>query len=200
MPTEPSQDERNPTPSVITTLLPIMAVVAVAYLVTGIAMPGMVVALTGVAVSGLGYALVYPGLGVVAVESAPPQSRGAAETKGIGYKVMRIINIGLALFVVACLGVTARAQRMEISPRQSRPAARGAAETFTGTVSVTPLFSATDATRGTGGEVTFEPGARSAWHTHPAGQTLVVTSGLGWVQRDGGSIEEVRPGDVVWFP
>ena len=113
---------------------------------------------------------------------------------------MRIINIGVALFLAACFGVTARAQRMEISPRQSRPAARGAAETFTGTVSVTPLFSATDATRGTGGQVTFEPGARSAWHTHPAGQTLIVIAGSGWVQEWSAPKREMKAGDVIWTP
>src|SRR2546421_164280 len=73
-----------------------------------------------------------------ATSSTTAADSGPAETKGIGYKIMRIINIGVALFLAACFGVTARAQRMEISPRQSRPAARGAAETFTGTVSVTP--------------------------------------------------------------
>ena len=63
-----------------------------------------------------------------------------------------------------------------------------------------PLFQAPDPARVSGGQVTFEPGARTAWHTHPLGQTLIITSGLGWIQREGGSIEEVRPGDVVWFP
>jgi quercetin dioxygenase-like cupin family protein len=63
-----------------------------------------------------------------------------------------------------------------------------------------PLFQAGDPARVSGGHVTFEPGARSAWHTHPLGQTLIVTSGLGWVQAEGGPIEEIRPGDVVWFP
>ena len=62
------------------------------------------------------------------------------------------------------------------------------------------MFQAGDPARVSGGHVTFEPGARSAWHTHPLGQTLIVTSGLGWVQAEGGPIEEIRPGDVVWFP
>jgi quercetin dioxygenase-like cupin family protein len=70
---------------------------------------------------------------------------------------------------------------------------------FTGTVRIDPLFGP-DADRVAGGLVTFEPGARTAWHTHPLGQTLVVTAGMGWVQHDGGPIEEIRPGDVVWIP
>jgi quercetin dioxygenase-like cupin family protein len=93
---------------------------------------------------------------------------------------MRITKITIVLFILACSTAPVRAQRVEISPKESRPSALGPAETFTGTVSVTPLFSATDAMRGTGGQVTFEPGARSAWHTHPAGQTLIVTGGSGW--------------------
>ena len=71
---------------------------------------------------------------------------------------------------------------------------------FTGTVRVDPVFQVGDPARVSGGHVTFEPGARSAWHTHPLGQTLIVTSGLGWAQTEGGPIEEIRPGDVVWFP
>jgi quercetin dioxygenase-like cupin family protein len=62
------------------------------------------------------------------------------------------------------------------------------------------LFAAPDPARASGGQVTFEPGARTAWHTHPLGQTLIVTAGLGWLQREGGQVEEIRPGDVVWFP
>ena len=64
---------------------------------------------------------------------------------------------------------------------------------------IDPLFEATEPARVRGASVTFEPGARTAWHTHPLGQTLIVTSGLGWAQREGGPIEEIRPGDVVWF-
>jgi quercetin dioxygenase-like cupin family protein len=79
----------------------------------------------------------------------------------------------------------------------SRP---GPAEWFTGSVRIDPLFQAPDPARAGAGSVTFEPRARTAWHTHPLGQTLIITSGLGWVQSDGGPIEEVRPGDVVWFP
>jgi quercetin dioxygenase-like cupin family protein len=94
----------------------------------------------------------------------------------------------------------ARNGPMQIMRNGSRPSARGPAEYFTGAVRVDPLFQAGDPARVSGGHVTFEPGARTAWHTHPLGQTLIVTSGLGWAQAEGGPIEEIRPGDVVWFP
>ncbi|HXH61610.1 MAG TPA: cupin domain-containing protein [Fimbriimonadaceae bacterium] len=89
---------------------------------------------------------------------------------------------------------------MEISRNGSRSSMKGPEDWFTGTVRIDPMFSAPDPARVSGALVTFEPGARTAWHTHPLGQTLVVTSGLGWVQREGGAREEVRPGDIVWFP
>ena len=89
---------------------------------------------------------------------------------------------------------------MEIKRSGSQPSGKGPAEYFTGAVRVDPLFEAPEAARVRGASVTFEPGARSAWHTHPLGQTLIITSGLGWVQREGGEIEQVRSGDVVWFP
>ena len=89
---------------------------------------------------------------------------------------------------------------MEISRNGSRRSGQGQAEWFTGAVRVDPLFQADDPARGVGASVTFEPGARTAWHTHPLGQTLIVISGLGWAQRAGGPREELRPGDVVWFP
>jgi quercetin dioxygenase-like cupin family protein len=88
---------------------------------------------------------------------------------------------------------------MQITRSGAQPSAKGPAQWFTGTVRIDPLFQATGPTRAAGNAVTFEPGARTAWHTHPLGQTLIVTFGLGWVQREGGPIEEVRPGDVVWF-
>jgi quercetin dioxygenase-like cupin family protein len=88
---------------------------------------------------------------------------------------------------------------MQITRNGSQPSRKGPADWFTGTVRIDPLFQALDPARGSGASVTFEPGARTAWHTHPLGQTLIVTSGLGWVQREDGPIEEVRPGDVVWF-
>jgi quercetin dioxygenase-like cupin family protein len=92
-----------------------------------------------------------------------------------------------------------RSRKMEIKRIGSQPSGKGPAEYFTGTVRIDPLFEAPDPARVRGAGVTFEPGSRTAWHTHPLGQTLIVTSGLGWVQRWGGSIEEIRPGDVVWF-
>jgi quercetin dioxygenase-like cupin family protein len=88
---------------------------------------------------------------------------------------------------------------MQITRAGSQPSRKGSEEYFTGAVRVDPLFQAGDPARVSGGHVTFEPGARTAWHTHPLGQTLLITSGRGWVQREGGPIEEVRPGDVVWF-
>jgi quercetin dioxygenase-like cupin family protein len=76
----------------------------------------------------------------------------------------------------------------------------GAAQYFTGSVVVDPLFNANHHTPASGGNVTFEPGARSAWHTHPAGQILIVTSGTGWMQDEGGTKREIKPGDVIWTP
>jgi quercetin dioxygenase-like cupin family protein len=89
---------------------------------------------------------------------------------------------------------------MDIKRSGSQPSGKGPAEYFTGTVRIDPLFEAPAPARVFGASVTFEPGARTAWHTHPLGQTLIVTSGLGWVQRWGGPKEEIRPGDVTWFP
>lgn len=89
---------------------------------------------------------------------------------------------------------------MQITQNGSQPSRKGPAEYFTGTARIDPLFQAPDPARVGAASVTFEPGARTAWHTHPLGQTLIVISGLGWVQREGGPVEEVRPGDVVWFP
>ena len=88
---------------------------------------------------------------------------------------------------------------MEIKRGGSQPSRKGPADWFTGSVRIDPLFQAAEPARGQGAAVTFEPGARTAWHTHPLGQTLIVTFGLGWVQREGGPIEEIRAGDVVWF-
>ena len=89
---------------------------------------------------------------------------------------------------------------MEIMRAGSRPSGKGPEDWFTGTVRVDPLFSPTEPARAGGALVTFEPGARTAWHTHPLGQTLIVTAGCGRAQREGGPVEEIRPGDVVWFP
>jgi quercetin dioxygenase-like cupin family protein len=88
---------------------------------------------------------------------------------------------------------------MDIKRTGSRPSGRGPAEYFAGSVRIDPLFDAPEPARARAAHVTFEPGARTAWHIHPLGQTLIVPSGLGWVQREGGLVEEIRPGDVVWF-
>jgi quercetin dioxygenase-like cupin family protein len=89
---------------------------------------------------------------------------------------------------------------MEIKRGGTRPSAKGHSDWFTGTVRIDPLFQAPEPALVQGASVTFEPGARTAWHTHPLGQTLIVTAGFGRAQREGGPIEEIRPGDVVWFP
>ena len=88
---------------------------------------------------------------------------------------------------------------MEITRIGSQPSNKGPEDWFTGAVRIDPLFAANNARRGAAASVTFEPGARTAWHTHPLGQTLIITAGIGWVQKEGGPVEEVRPGDVVWF-
>jgi quercetin dioxygenase-like cupin family protein len=89
---------------------------------------------------------------------------------------------------------------MDIKRNGSQPSGKGPDEYFTGTVRVDPLFEAPDPARVRGASVTFEPGARSAWHTHPLGQILILTSGFGWVQSEGPPKVELRPGDVVWCP
>jgi len=88
---------------------------------------------------------------------------------------------------------------MEITRTGTKPSNKGPEDWFTGGVRIDPLFDPNDARRGAAASMTFEPGARTAWHTHPLGQTLIITSGCGWVQKEGGQIEEVHPGDVVWF-
>ena len=89
---------------------------------------------------------------------------------------------------------------MDIKRAGSRPSGKAPADYFTGTVRIDPLFEAAEPGRAVGASVTFEPGARTAWHTHPLGQTLIVTAGFGRAQREGGPVEEIRPGDVIWFP
>ena len=123
----------------------------------------------------------------------------------------RSVLLGAAGSVVLTSAVFARAPHvndltmrrsgtMDITRNGSRPSGKGPEAWFTGTVRVDPLFQVGNPTRLSGGQVTFEAGARTMWHTHPLGQTLLVTAGLGWVQSEGGPIEEIRPGDVVWFP
>ncbi|WP_158810653.1 cupin domain-containing protein [Beijerinckia sp. L45] len=89
---------------------------------------------------------------------------------------------------------------MNITRAGTQPSAKGPADWFTGTVRIDAPFAGTEPARVGGAIVTFEPGARTAWHTHPLGQTLIVTAGCGWVQREGSPIEAIRPGDIVWFP
>ena len=89
---------------------------------------------------------------------------------------------------------------MDIKRIGSQASDKGPSEWFTGTVRIDPLFQAPTPAHVRCASVTFEPGARTAWHTHPLGQTLIVTAGCGWVQRDGGPVDEIHPGDVVWFP
>ncbi len=88
---------------------------------------------------------------------------------------------------------------MDIQRNASKPSRKGSADYFTGAVRIETPFQGREPARVGGAIVTFEPGARTAWHTHPLGQTLIVLSGLGWAQREGGPVEEIRPGDVVWF-
>jgi quercetin dioxygenase-like cupin family protein len=108
--------------------------------------------------------------------------------------------VGAAAAQASTATTQGRNGTMQITRGGSQPSRKGQTEYFTGEVRIDPLFQAPDPARVGGGSVTFEPGARTAWHTHPLGQTLIITSGLGWVQCDGGPIEEIRPGDVVWFP
>jgi quercetin dioxygenase-like cupin family protein len=89
---------------------------------------------------------------------------------------------------------------MEIKRSGAQPSRIGPAEWFTGTVRIDPLVEPQLPARAVANSVTFEPGARTAWHTHPFGQTLIVTAGRGWAQRWGGPVEEIRPGDIVWIP
>lgn len=111
-------------------------------------------------------------------------------------KPLAAIAVSASLLASAGAG----ANELRIARAGAQPSARGPAAYFTGAVTVDPLFPATAPSRMSGALVTFAPGARSAWHTHPVGQVLIVTAGLGWVQREGGPVEEIRPGDVVWIP
>ena len=88
---------------------------------------------------------------------------------------------------------------MDIERAGSQASTTGSPEYFTGRVRIEPIISAADPARVAAANVTFEPGARTTWHTHPLGQTIIVTAGVGRAQRDGGPVEEIRPGDIVWF-
>jgi quercetin dioxygenase-like cupin family protein len=108
--------------------------------------------------------------------------------------------IGVAAALLMFGAGPAAAESTVISQNGSRPASKGAAANFTGDVIVEPFYAANEHTSSTGGHVIFAPAARSAWHTHPAGQVLIVTSGTGWVQEEGGQKREIKPGDVIWTP
>jgi len=97
-------------------------------------------------------------------------------------------------------GYAEHSKSMTITRNGSQPSSKGAAQYFTGTVRIDPLFGAKEPSRTSGAYVTFEPGARTAWHTHPLGQFLIVTAGTGWVQQEGGEKHEIKPGDVIWTP
>jgi len=105
-----------------------------------------------------------------------------------------------ATAVALCVAAPAAAQSIEITPTEARPSEVGSPQFFTGHVVIDPLVPATDHTRATGFHVNFAPGSRSAWHSHPAGQFLIVTSGTGWVQERGGERRQINPGDVIWTP
>ena len=96
--------------------------------------------------------------------------------------------------------VQSQTNEMDIKRIGSQPSTKGSGEYFTGTVRIDPLFQANNPARAVGASVTFEPGSRTAWHTHPLGQTLIITTGCGLVQRWDGPVEQIRPGDVVWIP
>jgi quercetin dioxygenase-like cupin family protein len=111
-------------------------------------------------------------------------------------KQRALTAIALALLT----STSAYAESSQIMPGGSRPSMKGPEASFTGSVTVDPLYSNNEHTSNTGGHVTFEPGARSAWHTHPAGQVLIVTTGTGWIQEEGGEKHIMRAGDVIWCP
>ncbi|MBD1871253.1 cupin domain-containing protein [Cyanobacteria bacterium FACHB-471] len=108
-----------------------------------------------------------------------------------------LLTLGFAQVGHTQVSSSDRPQTVEITRSGSQPSTEGSADYFTGSVRINPLFAAHDPLRVSGASVAFEPGARTAWHTHPLGQTLIVTAGVGWVQQWGGQIQEIRPGDVV---
>jgi quercetin dioxygenase-like cupin family protein len=120
--------------------------------------------------------------------------------KMVGAATTAVLGIPAVLRAQSTTTIRRKEFFMEIKRSGSQPSTKGPADWFTGTVRIDPLFQANAPARAAGASVTFEPGARTAWHTHPLGQTLIVTSGCGLAQREDGPIEEIRPGDVVWFP
>jgi quercetin dioxygenase-like cupin family protein len=112
---------------------------------------------------------------------------------------MKLLAVAIASLLLAASSF-AQTTELVIQRAGAQPSTKGPADRFTGMVRVDPLFPARDPGRTSGGSVTFEPGARSAWHTHPLGQILIVTAGVGRVQQWGGLAQEIRPGDIVWIP
>jgi quercetin dioxygenase-like cupin family protein len=115
-------------------------------------------------------------------------------------RVVALLALALSMASAACAQTPDAGAGMQISRNGERPSARGPETNFTGSVRVDPLFSAVAPARASAGLVTFEPGARSAWHSHPLGQRLIVMSGVGRTQVEGGPVVEIRPGDVIWCP
>src|SRR3954454_13806360 len=125
--------------------------------------------------------------------------RAAVNSENKRYSEMKqLLASAIALALLSAAPATA--ESTVISPNGSRPSSKGAAVNFTGEVIVEALYGANEHTSSTGGHVIFAPGARSAWHTHPAGQFLIVTSGTGWLQEEGAQKREIKPGDVIWTP
>ncbi len=114
--------------------------------------------------------------------------------------IAAILSLSFTFLLHAADSPETPASDLKITRSGSQPSTKGPAEYFTGVVHIDPLFQANDPSRASGARVTFEPGARTAWHAHPVGQTLIVTAGVGWIQRWNGPIEEIRQGDVVWIP
>jgi quercetin dioxygenase-like cupin family protein len=112
---------------------------------------------------------------------------------------MKLLAVAIASLLLVASSF-AQTTELVIQRAGAQPSTKGPADRFTGMVRVDPLFPARDPGRTSGGSVTFEPGARSAWHTHPLGQILIVTAGVGRVQQWGGLAQEIRPGDIVWIP
>jgi quercetin dioxygenase-like cupin family protein len=116
-------------------------------------------------------------------------------------KLLLTCAVLLSLATMQAVGIAQTGStRITITPMSSQKIIPGAPDHFTGSVRVQSLFDASEPSRSTGGQVTFQPGARSAWHTHPLGQILIVTDGVGWVQQWGGPVQVIRKGDVVWIP
>ncbi len=135
-----------------------------------------------------------------AAQMLPVLTRRSLFAGAGGLAMLSMAHPGFAETAAGTGLIERRNATMDIKRNGSRPSGKGPEAWFTGAVRVDPMFQVGDPLRLSGGHVTFEPGARTMWHTHPLGQTLIVTSGLGWAQCEGGLIEEIRPGDIIWFP